>query len=385
MKQVGALFVLTLSACHPGEVTRGLLPATSFDVYVDGSDVHLVGLGDAGVLYRRSENDGATWSEAVRIDSQAEAPRAGSDVQIAAMGERVIAAWSARGTGYMGSGPLVSLVSRDAGLTWTEGANPADDGSTEGHGFIDIAAGQRTFHLVWLDGRRGSQGLRHARSADGTAWSSNADVDPETCECCWNTIAMGAEEVFVLYRDKTPRDMALARLAARSEEFVRESTVGEFGWSVDACPHVGGGLAVGGGDRELHHAAIWTGGEDAVGVYYLTSHDSGRIWSEPLRFGGSGSRHADLAASGENDLAAVWDVSDDKSRLVMARYSSDGGETWSQPEPLSQKADRAHHPRVVATRLGFMAFWLSTNDDGDSQVVSRGISRGGNPGVSAGS
>ena len=97
------------------------------------------------------------------------------------------------GTDKWGSGPMATALSNDGGATWRPGPKPADDGSTTGHGFIDIVADDvGILHLTWLDSRDGKQGLRYARSEDaGKTWAVNITAKAGTCECCSNAIVAG--------------------------------------------------------------------------------------------------------------------------------------------------------------------------------------------------
>jgi hypothetical protein len=332
-----------------------LLPGDYFDVYADGDALQLLALGESGLLYRRSDDAGVTWADAVPPDFLAEASAPfGHEVRVAARGKRVVALWATRGTGFEGSGPLVSALSADGGRTWRLGPNPADDGSTEGHGFIDVFSSGDAFHTVWLDGRDGSQGLRYARSAEGTRWEANVSIDAETCECCWNTLAATQDDLYVLYRDKAPRDMAIAVSEDHGESFRRLGFVGEFDWLIEACPHVGGGMVA---SDETLHTVVWTGRDGAVGIYYLRSLDGGSTWSAPFRLGDESARHADIAVSDEGRLAIVWDATEDERRRVRTVVSPDGGKSWAAPMATPYGGRSNHHPRVVATSRGFMAFW----------------------------
>ena len=201
------------------------------------------------LFHARSLDGGRSFGAATRIGADwaaVHAPHRGTDPQIAAAGDRVVAVWTSPGTSKWGTGPLAVAVSNDGGRTWSRGGNPADDNSTDGHGFIDVAADPAGgFHAVWLDGRDGDSGLRVASSADGVVWRANANVDAVTCQCCWNDLAvLGPGRLAVLYRDRDPRDMAVAVSEDGARSWERRGTAGAFGWKVDGCPHVGGGLAV---------------------------------------------------------------------------------------------------------------------------------------------
>lgn len=133
----------------------------SLDVYTDGNTVHLLTAevhaksDPAALYYRRSTDQGTTWSKPVRVDTGAKPPHhphRGADAQIAAKGNTLIAAWTTRGAGYAGSGPLATARSTNGGLSWQPGPNPADDGTTTGHGYIDIMIDAQGFHMIWRFG-----------------------------------------------------------------------------------------------------------------------------------------------------------------------------------------------------------------------------------------
>jgi hypothetical protein len=330
------------------------------------------------LFHARSKDGGRTFSAATRIGAEwaeVHAPHRGTDPQIAAAGDRVIAVWTSPGTSKWGTGPLAVAVSNDGGRTWSRGGNPADDNSTDGHGFIDVAADPAgSFHAVWLDGRDGDQGLRVASSADGVAWRPNTSVDAVTCECCWNDLAvLGPGRLAVLYRDRDPRDMAVAVSEDGARSWERRGVAGAFEWKIDGCPHVGGGLAALGAGvesgapssspggattrREALHALVWTGAPGHAGLYDVASFDGGRNWGEPTALGGSGARHGDLAAAA-GALVAAWD----EGAAIFAARSTDGS-TWSEPRRLTPPGIRASHPLVVATASGALVLWTESASD----------------------
>jgi hypothetical protein len=257
---------------------------------------------------------------------------------------------------------MATALSADGGKTWTAGPNPADDGSTEGHNFMDITAdGRGVFHLVWLDSRGGKRGLRGADSSDsGRTWSANRTIDAETCECCWNTLLASPKGgAWVLYRAKSPRDMATASLTG--ETWKKPVTVGAFGWQFDGCPEVGSGLCLL-PDGSLH-AAVWSGKENRAGVYHLSSNDAGATWSEPQPLGDGMARNPDAAASPSGAVAVVWDTVENDVPCIRGSISKDGGKTWRISTRLSSAKASSQHPRVVPTESGFRVFWTEAQND----------------------
>jgi hypothetical protein len=286
------------------------------------------------------------------------------DAQIAARGDRLVAVWTTESKeDRFGRGPMATACSSDGGRTWTAGPNPADDGSTGGHAFVDVAADDSgAFHVVWLDGRESDKGkgARYARSTDGGAsWSVNATLDAQTCECCWNTITTAPRgRVLILYRDRDPRDMKLAASDDGGISWRQPVAVGDFGWNLNGCPHVGGGICVSAGaagDEMSLHAVVWTAKDTQTrGAYVLSSTDAGKTWGQPVRLGTAESRDADLAGD-EQKVVAVWDEPDTGAVFVSA--SVDGGKTWSGQQRLNVDESTADHPRVIHTASGFRAFW----------------------------
>jgi hypothetical protein len=335
----------------------------ALDVYAEGNRIHLLVAvareGTSVLLHSRSDG-GAAWSEPVRVDAglpPAHSPHRGADPQIAAIGDDIVAVWMSPGTDKWGGGPMATALSSDGGRTWRAGPNPADDGSTAGHGFVDVAAANGRFHLTWLDDREGRRGLRGATSGDaGKTWSKNTTIDPETCECCSNTLAANsAGQVALLYRDKAPRDMAVSVSIDHGAQWRTPTIAGSFGWEFDGCPHSGGGLAFGKGPSL--HAAVWTGRSDRSGVYFVTSPNLGESWNPPVLLAADGV-HSDLAVDAESRLAAVWDA----GGAIYGKTSSDGGASWSGPVRLTAEEVIASHPRVVSAAGKFHAFWTEQKE-----------------------
>lgn len=354
---------------HPTGATEGV---ASLDVCVDGITTHLLLAittpgKPARVEHRSSPDGGATWTSPVVVDVGAppHAPARHNDLQIAARAEQVLATWSTSGSGFMGSGPLVTAISHDGGRTWSRGANPADDGSDKGHSFVDVSAdGTGKLHAVWLDGRGGKQGLITSNSEDqGRSWRANRVLDARTCECCWNTVSSDGDVVAVLYRAYAPRDMRLLLSRDRGATWNDGVAAGAFNWAIDGCPHVGGGLGWSGAvDKRVLHAVVWTGAEGITGVHHLMTADGGTTWSQPHPFPIPRARQASVTGDGERVVVACT-ADDGSGSAVWCQSSDDGGVSWGLPQRLSPADHQVAHPKAVTTTQGIRVFWTSKVDD----------------------
>lgn len=363
-------------AAEPPATSR-VAEVKALDVYDQEGTVDLLLAVDDGarleLRHRRSRDGAASWGVESRVElggAEVFKVHPGSEPQIAAHGDRLVVVWTAPGTSKWGTGPLASATSSDGGRSWKSGPNPVDTGSTEGHGFVDLAAdGAGVFHAVWLDGRSGTQGLYASRSRDGgRSWETNRTIDSATCTCCWNRmIAPAAGEVLVIYRDDVPRDLTLAEARDGGQTWKRLAAAGSFGWQFNGCPDVGGALALGrAGTQPDLYALTWTGQQDKLGLYTVRSQDLGRTWSQPLPVADGTGHRGDLAIHG-SVLGAVWDAPNGDGRQVQAAISRDGGRTWNEPKRLSAEGAIARQPRVVVAGERFMAFW--TEKSGDKPAV----------------
>jgi BNR repeat-like domain len=346
--------------------TFGLSDITTFDVYEDDGIAHLLVGGKMSakdkqfaIRYVRSEDGGKNWLDPVTLTNLPTiiAVR-GNDIQLAAKGDKLLAVWQGKGE-LPGMGPLVSAYSEDGGKTWKQGTNPAiNNAGDQSH--LDLIADQDGhFHAVWLEDpeENGYQSLRYARSDDGGKhWGKAATLDNSTCSCCWNTFAISPDNTLnILYRDMTPRDMTLQQSHDNGTTWQRASTVGEFGWKFDGCPHVGGGLVYDPNNPKQLHSLGWTGAEQKAGLYYLKSQDNGTSWSSPKKMGTS-AIHADIAAF-DGKLVALWDEMEAEGISIFYAKSEDDGNSWSSPTRLSEAKNAATHPRLVATKHGKLALW----------------------------
>ncbi len=346
----------------------------SLDVYAQNDILDLVVATEteAGptLSHRRSRDGGLTWNAETKVEMSgttiSNAMR-GLDPQIAAQGDHIFVVWTTPGEGNHGVGPFGTARSDDGGRTWQKGSNPADDDSKKGHAFIEALADQSgVFHVVWLE-TRATRGLFSAASKDfGKTWAPTQTVDKLTCECCWNKmISLRPGESHLLYRDKDPRNMAIALTKDSGATWERLSAVGDFKWPINACPFTGGGLAATGkGPAERLHSTVFSGMRDFRGVSYLVSADNGRTWSSPAAVGEGKGQHSDLASM-DKELVIVYDMTDqDDGFVVGMKHSRDEGATWSAFRRLSPGGVKADFPRVVASSGRFVAFWTEKNKDG---------------------
>lgn len=359
----------------------------AFDLYEEGDRLHMLLVEYVAesenpyLIYRRSDDGGEVWSKPVRVDagaSPAFVPYRGVDPQLAASGGDVVAIWTSAGDdvyGY-GTGPLATAISSDGGKTWSAGTNPADDGLTTAHEFLDVSGdSEGRFHVIWIDDRDDDEGvrrgLRYSRSTDGGAsWSPNTTLDEHICGCCWTHLRAGPEgKLYALYRDEDPEpsDMKLLVSTDAGLAWSDRGYVGSFGWMQNGCPHTTAGIAfLASSDGPEIHTLVQTGKDGLGGVYHLAGRpgrDGADLWTEPAKIAEEGAHYSDLAAKGAV-LGAVWQGQSGTRTVIYGRVSKDGGKSWSDPRMVSDPAVSSSYPRIAAagSKDGFRVFWIESDD-----------------------
>jgi hypothetical protein len=159
---------------------------------------------DGDLLAWRSENDGRTWSPAVRINPSPGSAREGLHAMAAAPGDRVFCAWIDLESG---TPRILGSLSTDGGVTWKKPVVLAADGGA-------------------------------------------------ICPCCSPSAAFGADgSVAVTWRGQSggARDMVVARSTDRGVTFAPPTRMGDGTWTIDACPMDGGAVTT----RLGRTTAVW--------------------------------------------------------------------------------------------------------------------------------
>lgn len=361
--------------------TFGLHDLSTFDVFEQAGKLHLLVGGKESadskrltLRYLQYNHDRKQWRLVATLDGKFPETIAsrGNDIQIAAHDDLLVALWQAKGE-LPGIGPMASAYSTDAGRTWQQGAAPGVNVEDINEAYIDLTVDTKGhFHAVWLSDpqEKGYQSLYYSRTHDhGKSWQKPVILDDSTCACCWNRlIHTHDDQLFTLYRDSQPRDMALIQSNDYGANWQRQSNVGQFQWEFNGCPHIGGGLSHNGQKNSpALHAIVWTGHETLSGLYYLGSTNNGYSWTKPIILGET-ALNGDIAARGKN-VTAVWNQMEAGGLSIYVSTSRDGGLTWAQPELIAGATRATAHPKIVAIQTGFVVLWTENPTGKTSQLA----------------
>ena len=156
----GSGAILTAPSPYSGTPSAAVVADTVHLVWQDYRD------GDAEVYYKRSVNGGATWGVDTRLTSAAGWSAAPS---VAATGDTVHVAWE---DDRAGNQEIYYKRSTDNGATWS-----GDTRLTNAAGWScppSVAATGAAVHVVWRDDRDGNAEVYYKRSADyGATWGGD--------------------------------------------------------------------------------------------------------------------------------------------------------------------------------------------------------------------
>ncbi len=394
----------------PGHANAHPSMATDGDVAVVTWSAR--GSGGTDVYAAVSTDAGATFGAPVRVN-----PVAGGAVTSAERPPRVAVA-STGGTRTVAvlwigaaaapAGPRMLLSrSSDGGRTFAAPIAVSAAKAAGIRGWASLAAGRDgAFHASWLDGRDAAAGApagahthHHAPAAGTPTPAASAAPRPsmrqdlyhaviaadgsvaetrlasDVCFCCKTaTLVPPAPlaaatlpgDVLVAWRHIYPnseRDIALAVRTAKTGLFAPPVRVSADRWQLQACPDDGPALAASGTGR-LH--AVWPSIADPAAatpekaIYHARSTD-GRTFTPRRRLDapGSGAAHPQVAAGADGDALALWDVSGEGGRRVIALPLSEPG----TPIVLGPGT----YPVAAPTPHGFAVAW--TSGTGDAAVI----------------
>jgi hypothetical protein len=209
-------------------------------------------------------------------------------------GSRMAAHWLAKRPGGTYAYDVVIAQSGDSGETWGTPFTPHRDGTPTEHGFVSLFSWRDALGAVWLDGREmtgsghathgsagGAMTLRAALLAPDGGTTDEWLIDDRVCDCCQTDTAATSEGIVAVYRNRSAdeiRDISAVRFDGRTWSEPR--LIAEDGWRIAGCPVNGPAVAA----RGRNVGAAWftaAGGESRI--YFVSSDDAGRTFSEPVQ------------------------------------------------------------------------------------------------------
>jgi len=206
--------------------------------------LHIVFARGNGLFYAASVDKGATFSEAVLVDSiSGLVAGAGRGPQITCTKNGInVLALDREGNIYS--------YTKEQHERWIKNGKVNDVPDIAKEGFLSVAAKDDSLYAVWLDLRSDAKNKIVGALSDngGKTWQKNKIVYQSptgtVCECCKPSVVFGANGIIVMFRNNldNDRDLYIIQSTDGGNSFSSATKLGNGSWKLNACPMDGGGL-----------------------------------------------------------------------------------------------------------------------------------------------
>jgi hypothetical protein len=324
-----------------------------------------VAVGNGTILYRRSKDEGATWTSPISLGSgflYLEKPLVAdhSNVYIAYFKDiRNLTDWCCNRE----AGDVYVRVSRDRGVTW----QPERRLSTARSAYrVALAAAGASVHVVWQDFRAGIWDIYYRRSIDGgITWGPEIRLVRGTSK---NGSTVGAERpgidvsansVFVTWSDGRDGEPHCYTMPECSQVYFKRSLDGGNTWEQDvrltSDPTYSSRPVVTSRANRVFIAYDHSQANDGNDAYLLESNDGGASWNSAQRM--SYSKAADhTTALVENSFVYLAYMDLRNPGNVSLRISNDAGINFLPEEHVSPGSESGA-PYLGATSSYLHVLW----------------------------
>ena len=321
---------------------RGITPDAEVD---QAGIIHLAYVLNEDVYYVKSPDDGKTFSEPLRVNSEPKSALAGMhrgpDLAVG-KGGLVHVIWY--NNGYQRKlpqdqwGVMYSHLNPE-GTAFLPARNlnhkPSDNFSLAADSSGSVA-------VVWM-----AKGIYiHSSRDNGVTFSEPLRMElADPCECCGSRAYFDADgTLFCSYRDKANnwRDMYVAMLPKMARSFTREK-LSLTPWQINGCPMSGNFLTGG-------KAGVTAAWETKGGVYFGRLDKGGHL-RQPGEIRAGTGKYPVICSAPDGSTLVAWKQS---SALAWRLFDADGK---PQDEPQSVPSPNPHRPSGVVTKSGqFLLF-----------------------------
>jgi hypothetical protein len=287
------------------------------------------------------------------------------------------------GPGKYAYGVRIALWNDDVTLT-PQPVTPHRDPSEAEHGFVTLFPENKKVGVIWLDGRQYAQAkasndstleemqLRYTTIGVDGKLSDDQLIDDRTCDCCQTTVALTDRGPLVAYRNRTDdeiRDIYVARL--ENGKWTEGKPVHNDNWKVNFCPVNGPMLEARGNNVVI----AWFSAADSVPrVNVAFSSDAGDTFSDPIRVDqGAPKGRVDVAWIDHNSALVSWL---EAGQFMVRKVKRSG--RMSTPFAIATMSEQraGGFPRMAATEKEVVFAWTVANDPKNTSIrLSRALLR----------
>ncbi|MCW3114913.1 MAG: hypothetical protein JWR18_3309 [Segetibacter sp.] len=291
--------------------------------------------------YAISNDEGKTFGKAVEVPGSTNVHPHGENMPkvIFKPSGEIIAAWGAANPNPKNkySGWVYYSQSFDEGKTWTRPRSLTDDTASFDQRYFDMALlPNGEAGITWLDNRKQwdkeGSGLYYAVTNGKSGFKNEKLISGPCCQCCRTDLFIDRNKnIHVLYRaiiNDSIRDMVHIVSNNEGKSFSQPQRISQDNWVISGCPHTGPAMAE---NKEGIHFTWFTGGSGA-GIYYNSSRDNGKTFTNRDSVSGKAAKHCQIASLPNDNVLIVWNESFQKgtkfgSRIGFEKRNANGNRT----------------------------------------------------------
>ncbi|NJD22613.1 MAG: T9SS type A sorting domain-containing protein [Melioribacter sp.] len=366
------LFIASLNAQWQPEVRLTNDPNNSYTSFgnarciaTNGNIIHVVwydgvtiGEGTWKIYYKRSTDNGLTWSANVDLSNNVSIAY---NPAIAVSGNYIHVVWYDNRDGNFEEYYKRSV---DGGITWGPEIRLTNNIYKSLHPSIFVSG--LNVHIVWNDNRDGNYEVYYKNSLDGgDTWSADLRLSNTAGKSWTPAVAVSGSVIHVVWHDST---------AGNWEIFYKRSTDGGVNWGADTRLTNNSAiseyptLAVSG---SIVHIA-WNDYRNGTlsNIYYKRSTDGGISWGADTKLtmkNNNNDSFASLAVNGSN-VHLTFNSYRSKNYDIIYNTSSNNGTTWGSDVLLTTNSAVSNVPSIAVSGSNVHVIFRDWREGANSEI-----------------
>jgi hypothetical protein len=325
------------------------------DSAVSGNNVHVVWVdrtpGNSEIFYKRSSNNGTTWGKQKRLTRNKGWSWSPS---IAVSGSNIHVVWQ---DDTSGNEEIYYKRSTNNGVTWSKQKRLTRNAGDSRNPAIAVSGSD--VHVVWYDPSPGNYEILYKQSKDnGATWGKQKRLTNEASYSAEPAIAVSGNNLHVVWVDSAPKafEIFYMRSTDNGENWSEwERLTYNSGYSDFPA------IAVSGSNIHVIWCDETPGNYD---IYFKRSSDNGASWRTTKRLSrNAGTSYIPDIASSSNNVYVVWEDSTPGKTQIFYKRSNNNGATWGKQKRLTSISEISRYPAVAASGGNVHVVWSGSPSD----------------------
>ncbi len=332
-------------------------PGNSKWIAASGNKLHVVWPdnrnGHHDIFYKRSSNNGESWSSEVKIND--------TDIEtyspsIAVSGFKVHIVWNDQRNG---NGEIYYCRSTNEGVSWGNNIRLTNDSFPSGSPSITCSG--ENINICWTDLRDGNAEIYFKKSTDnGTTWSTDTRLTTAASVSEMPALGQDGLNLHVVWDDW--------RNGQNKEIYYKRSTDGGASWSSDFLlsntPITVWGQTISVSGSNIHVSYMVQTIPNGFEIFYKHSTDGGNTWSAEISITNSNTVGASTPAIFANGTVVHLVCTENiiGFRQLVYYRSTNNGNNWTIKDTLTNSAIIPDNPCIVSSNSEAHVVWNDSRD-----------------------